>query len=57
MRYKVTYVVMTVNKNGEHFPYYEQALTAQDAVNEVLRYKDSNEKIESVYKEVAGWVA
>ena len=52
---KTTYVVLTKFPDGTHYPYYEQAFTAQDAVDAVKCYKDSNEQIDSVFKEVKGW--
>lgn len=54
---KSTYVVLTTLQDGTHYPYYEQAFTAQDAVDAVNCYKDSTEVIDSVYKQVKGWVA
>lgn len=51
----MTYIVMTVNENGEHFPYYEQADSANDAVGKVRLYIDDYTEIDSVYKEVKTW--
>ena len=55
MKKKVTYLVMTVNLNGEHFPYYEDAETAKDAVGKVRMYIDDQTDIDAVYREVRNW--
>ena len=50
------FMVMTENqKNFSRFPYYENAYTAQEAVDEVRRYKDDYEKILFVLKQVDNW--
>lgn len=50
-----TYMVVTVDTDGNHFPYYEQAGTAQEAVGKVRMYIDDYTEIAGVYKEVRNW--
>lgn len=49
------FVVLVENDNGSRFPYYEDACTAQEAVDKVRCYKDDYEKILSVFKQVENW--
>lgn len=49
------FVVMTERENGSRFPYYEDARTAQEAVDRVRCYKDDYEEIVFVFKQVENW--
>lgn len=55
MKYLALYAVMVSDKYDNRFTYYENANSAQEAVNEIRRYKDENEKIICVFKQVENW--
>lgn len=46
------YLVMTVDEDGNHFPYYEDAQNAREAAGKVRLYIDDYTEITAVYKEV-----
>ena len=46
------YLIMTVDADGNHFPYYEVAQTAREAAGIVRNYIDDRTDIEAVYREV-----
>lgn len=49
------FLIMTVDKDGNHFPYYEMAQTAKEAANIVRTYIDDYTDIAAVYREVRTW--
>lgn len=56
MERKAMFIVETENTvSGEHWNYYEDAYTAQGAVNKVRTYKADTEKIINVYRQIENW--
>ena len=49
------YVIKTVNTNGEHWEYYQEAETAQKAVDACRLYKGDEEEIEEVFRKCTSW--
>jgi len=49
------YMVVTVDEDGTHFPYYEIAESAQEAVGMVRLYIDDRTDVDAVYREVRNW--
>lgn len=49
--------IVVDNKYANFYTYREQAKTAQEAVNAVKTYKDENERIIYVFKQVENWKA
>lgn len=47
-----SFLVMTVDRDGNHFPYYEVAPSAKEAARLVRGYIDDYTKVCAVYKEV-----
>ena len=49
------YVIKTINDRGEHWEYYQEAESAQKAVNACRMYKGDEEEIEEVFKKCITW--
>ena len=56
MKYIPLYAILTADKYDNRTTYYQNAYSAQEAVNEIRKYySDEFEKIIFVFKEVENW--
>ena len=54
-RLSVFVVLVESKKTGNRFPYYEEAFTAQEAVNHARTYIPDDDEIVFVFKQVENW--
>ena len=52
---RLSLFIVVTDRNGSSFSYHEDGYTAQEAVDSVRCYMDSEEQIMYVYKQVENW--